>query len=90
MGFSTKDLTSLAATGATFSSMTGYRRGNFTTQEGRKELLETAREALEASLILDVPRLNLHGTGLGENGLPVLAQETVSGSDWVKVAQTLQ
>lgn len=88
--FSTKDLTSLAATGATFSSMTGYRRGNFTAQEGRKELLETAREALEASLILDVPRLNLHGTGLGENGLPVLAQETVSGSDWVKAAQTLQ
>ncbi|WP_237222862.1 hypothetical protein [Rothia nasimurium] len=45
--FSTKDLTSLSATGATFSSMTGYRRGNFTTQEGRKELLETAREALQ-------------------------------------------
>ena len=88
--FSTKDLTSLAATGATFSSMTSYRRGNFTAQEGRKEFLETAREALEASLILDVPRLNLHGTGLGENGLPVLAQEKVSGSDWVKAAQTLQ
>lgn len=88
--FASKNLPQLAATGATFSSMTGYIRGNFTTEAGRQELIETARLALEASLILDLPRLNLHGTGLGEGGLPVLAQEEVTGYDWIKAADTLR
>lgn len=87
--FSSKNLPELAATGATFSSMTGYLRGNFTTEEGRQELIKTAQLALESSLILDLPRLNLHGTGLGEGGFPVLAQEQVTGYDWVKAAETL-
>lgn len=88
--FTSKNLPELAATGATFSSMTGYIRGNFTTETGRQELIETSRLALEASLVLDISRLNLHGTGLGEGGLPILAQEEVTGYDWIKAADTLR
>ena len=38
-----KDLDALAATGATFSSMTGYVSGNFTDPEAADELLRTAQ-----------------------------------------------
>lgn len=34
--FTSKNLPELAATGATFSSMTGYIRGNFTTEAGSR------------------------------------------------------
>ncbi|WP_053386070.1 TIM barrel protein [Leucobacter japonicus] len=88
--WSTKDLAALAATGAEFSSMTGYLRGDLTTAEGRRELLATARESLAAAEIIDSPRLNLHGTGLGEGGLPVVPHEHVSGADWVHAAETLR
>ncbi|QIK63470.1 TIM barrel protein [Leucobacter viscericola] len=88
--WSTKDLAALAATGAEFSSMTGYLRGDLTSSEGRAELLATARESLRAAEVLDSPRLNLHGTGLGEGGLPVVPRETVSGSDWLHAADTLR
>lgn len=88
--WSTKNLTELAATGAEFSSMTGYLRGDLTSAEGRAELLSTARESLRAADVLDVPRLNLHGTGLGERGLPVVPRERVTGEDWVRAAETLR
>ncbi|QIM17606.1 TIM barrel protein [Leucobacter coleopterorum] len=88
--WSTKDLAALAATGAEFSSMTGYLRGDLTSREGRAELVSTARESLRAADVLDAPRLNLHGTGLGEGGLPVVPRETVSGSDWLHAADTLR
>lgn len=88
--WSHKDLAALAATGAEFSSMTGYLRGDLTTAEGREELLATARESLEAAEIIDSPRLNLHGTGLGEGGIPVVPHEIVTGEDWVHAAETLR
>lgn len=88
--WSNKDLAALAATGAEFSSMTGYLRGDLTTEVGREELLATARESLAAAEIIDAPRLNLHGTGLGEGGLPVVPHEIVTGADWVHAAETLR
>lgn len=88
--WSAKDLAALAATGAEFSSMTGYLRGDLTTAEGRAALLATARESLRAAEIIDVPRLNLHGTGLGEGGLPVVPRAQISGEDWVHAADTLR
>lgn len=88
--WSAKDLEALAATGAEFSSMTGYLRGDLTTDEGREALLSTARESLAAAEIIDSPRLNLHGTGLGEAGIPVAPHERVTGADWVHAAETLR
>ena len=59
--WTTKDLHALAATGATFSSMTGYLRGDLTSEEGTAELLATAEQSLRMAEIIDSPRLNLHG-----------------------------
>jgi len=88
--WSTKDLAALAATGATFSSMTGYLRGDLLTDDGIAELLATARESLAAAEIIDSPRLNLHGTGLDPNGLPVRPGAEVSDADWVVATDTLR
>ncbi len=83
------DIDALAGSGATFSSMTGYIRGRLADDEGAEELLATAAQSIEIAKRLDCPRLNLHGTGLGEGGLPVTPCETVTGSMWLKARDTL-
>jgi hydroxypyruvate isomerase len=88
--WSSKDLGGLAATGATFSSMTGYLRGDLVTEEGIAELLSTARESLRAADVLDCPRLNLHGTGLDAHGIPVSPGREVTGADWLAAGDTLR
>lgn len=88
--WSTKDLADLAATGATFSSMTGYLRGEFVDDDGARELLRTAEESLRAAEVIDAPRLNLHGTGLDDRGLPVRPHEVVTGTDYLRAARTLE
>lgn len=83
-----KDLDALAATGATFRSMTGYTTGNLL--DGGDELLRTAALSIDASRKLGAPRLNHHGTGLGEGGLPVEPVEVVTGAMWLQAARTLE
>ena len=87
--WTTKDLTALAATGATFTSMTGYIRGDLITPEGADELVRTAEESIRAAASLGVPRLNLHGTGLGEGGIPVRPIEVVTPAMWFAAEATL-
>ena len=41
-----KDIGALAATGADFTSMTGYISGTLTDPEGIRQLLDSARESL--------------------------------------------
>ena len=84
-----KDIDALAATGATFSSMTGYIRGNLTDPDGADELLATAEQSIPVAARLGIPRLNLHGTGLGESGIPVKPVETVTGEMWLAAEKTL-
>ena len=81
------DVEALAATGAMFSSMTGYVRGNF--GDGADELVRTARESIAAAETLGCPRLNLHGTGLDGKGLPVVPGEQMPGPLWISAARTL-
>ncbi|GAB3181059.1 hydroxypyruvate isomerase family protein [Nesterenkonia halophila] len=88
--WSAHDLPALAATGASFSSLTGYLRGDLITSEGSAELIATTRESLRAAEILDAPRLNVHGTGLGEGGIPVRPGTEVTGGDWIRAADTLR
>ncbi|TPW74283.1 TIM barrel protein [Schumannella soli] len=87
--WSTKDLPALAKTGATFSSMTGYLRGDLLTDDGIADLLATAAESLQQAEIIDAPRLNLHGTGLDGDGQAIIPKEAVSGADWLRAADTL-
>ena len=62
--WTTKDVDALVATGATFSSMTGYIEGSLTDPTGSARLLATAEESVAVAHRLSCPRLNLHGTGL--------------------------
>ncbi|MEU9448751.1 TIM barrel protein [Streptomyces sp. NPDC048277] len=87
--WSAKDLDALAATGATFSSMTGYLTGNLTDPDGIDALLSSARTSLEAAARLDCPRLNLHGTGLDDKGLPVRPVDVVTPDMWLTAVDTL-
>lgn len=84
------DLAMLEKSGARFSSMTGYLRGRLADDEGAAELLATAAESIAVGKRLNVARLNLHGTGLGDRGLPVTPCETVTGAMWLKARDTLQ
>jgi hydroxypyruvate isomerase len=83
------DLAMLERSGAAFSSMTGYIRGRLADDEGADELLATARRSAEVGKRLNVARLNLHGTGLGEGGLPVTPCEVVTGAMWLKARDTM-
>nr|WP_167322497.1 TIM barrel protein [Rhodococcus kroppenstedtii] len=88
--WSAKDVEALRATGATFTSMTGYLRGSLTDPDGIAELLATAEESLRVAERLDCPSLNLHGTGLGTDGLPVVPVHTVTPDMWLTAADTLR
>jgi hydroxypyruvate isomerase len=85
-----KDIPALAATGARFTSMTGYLSGNFTDDREIASLLASAEVSLGVAEQLGCPSLNLHGTGLDEKGLPVKPVEVVTGAMWLKAASTLE
>jgi hydroxypyruvate isomerase len=84
------DLVKLEKTGASFTIMNGYLRGRLTDDAGADELIATARETARVGKRLGVARLNLHGTGLGEGGLPVQPVEVVTGAMWLKAEDTLR
>ena len=83
------DVDALVATGATFSSMTGYVTGTLADDAGADDLLRTAEQSIAVAKRLGIPRLNLHGTGLDGQGLPVLPSHTVTGDMWMKAHGTL-
>ena len=83
------DLDKLAATGADFTIMNGYLHGRLTDDEGADQLLASARETAQVGKRLGVSRLNLHGTGLGDGGLPVQPIAVVTGAMWLKARDTL-
>lgn len=87
--WATKDIDALARTGARFSSMTGYLTGTLADPDGADELLRTARQSLEVAERLDCARLNLHGTGLDDHGLPVVPSAEVTPAMWLTAARTL-
>jgi hydroxypyruvate isomerase len=88
--WSNKDVEALRATGARFTSMTGYLRGTLTDAEGAGELLHTAEQSVSVAHRLECPALNLHGTGLDGSGLPVQPVEVVTGEMWVAAVRTLE
>ena len=65
------DLAKLEATGATFTIMNGYLEGRLADAEGADMLLASARETIKIGQRLGVHRLNLHGSGLGDMGIPI-------------------
>lgn len=85
-----KDIDALVATGARFTSMTGYLTGNLTDDTEIENLLSSAEASLAVAARLNCPSLNLHGTGLDNKGLPVKPVEIVTGEMWMKALRTLE
>ncbi len=69
--------------------MTGYVTGRLADDEGADELLRTAEQSIPVAKRLGIPRLNLHGTGLDGQGLPVKPSHAVTGDMWLKAQHTL-
>lgn len=65
------DLDDLERSGATFTIMNGYLKGRLADKEGADMLLKSAYATVRVGKRLGVARLNLHGTALGEYGLPI-------------------
>jgi len=83
------DLVALEKTGANFTIMNGYLEGRLADDGGAAMLLASARETVQVGKRLGVDRLNLHGTGLGDGGVPIWQHETVTGAMWLKARDTL-
>lgn len=84
------DIDKLAKTGATFTIMNGYLQGRLADDGGADLLLKSAAETIAIGKKLNVQRYNLHGTGLGDGGIPLVQHETVTGAMWLKAKDTLQ
>lgn len=83
------DIGALERTGANFTIMNGYLEGRLADDEGADLLLKSARETVAVGKRLGVDRLNLHGTGLGDGGIPLWRHDVVTGAMWLKARDTL-
>jgi hydroxypyruvate isomerase len=88
-GWQDKNITELADSGATFSSMTGYVHGNLVEPDAARTLLKTAEQTLEAAAELACPRLVVHPAELvdGNAAKPMFQ---VSGEMWLTALRTLE
>jgi hydroxypyruvate isomerase len=84
-----KDLKALAATGATFSSMTGYLHGDLIDPASADEVVRTAELSIKAAEILGVPRLNLHTAELVD-GKAARPRHRATGEMWLSAQQALE
>ncbi len=83
------ELVALRDEGAVYSSMTGYVRGGLVEPAAVADLLATAEESVAVAARLGIPRLNLHGTGLDGDGLPVVPVDVVTDEMWDAARATL-
>jgi hydroxypyruvate isomerase len=83
------DIGALEKTGATFTIMNGYLEGRLADDEGAEMLLKSARQTAAVGKRLGVARLNLHGTGLGDGGIPIVQSQVETGQMWLKARDTL-
>ncbi|MDT5004579.1 MAG: hydroxypyruvate isomerase [Mycobacterium sp.] len=83
-----KDLDALAATGARFSSMTGYLHGDLVDAAGADEVVRTAELSIKAARTLGVPRLNLHTAELVD-GKAARPRHRATGEMWLIAQRTL-
>jgi hydroxypyruvate isomerase len=84
-----KDLPALAATGARFSSITGYTSGDLIDPATSDDVVRTAELSIKAAELLGVPRLNLHTAELVD-GKAARPRYRTSGSMWLTAQRTLE
>ena len=84
-----KDLDALAATGARFSSMTGYLQGDLIDPASADEVVRTAELSIKAAETLRVPRLNLHTAELVD-GKAARPRYRATGEMWLTAQRALE
>ncbi|KRE28299.1 hydroxypyruvate isomerase [Mycobacterium sp. Soil538] len=84
-----KDLDALAATGAVFTSMTGYLHGDLVDPDSCDEVVRTAELSIKAAVTLGVSRLNLHTAELVD-GQAARPRQRATGQMWLTAARTLE
>lgn len=84
-----KDLDALAATGARFSSMTGYLQGDLSDPASADEVVRTAELSIKAAEKLGVPRLNLHTAELVD-GKAARPRQRATGGMWLTAQRALE
>ena len=84
-----KDLRALAATGACFSSMTGYLHGDLIDPDSADEVVRTAELSIKAAETLGVPRLNLHTAELVD-GKAARPRYRPTGQMWATAVRSLE
>ncbi|MGB3351579.1 MAG: TIM barrel protein [Mycobacterium sp.] len=84
-----KDLKALAATGATFTSMTGYLHGDLIDPASADEVVRTAELSIKAAETLGVTRLNLHTAELVD-GQAARPRQRTTGQMWLTAAHALE
>jgi hydroxypyruvate isomerase len=84
-----KDLEALAATGARFTSMTGYLHGDLIDPATADIVVRTAELSIKAAETLGVSRLNLHTAELID-GQAARARHRATGEMWLTALRTLE
>ena len=84
-----KDLAALAATGARFTSMTGYLHGDLVDPQHADEVVRTAELSIKAAETLGVSRLNLHTAELVD-GKAARPRHRATGEMWLTALRTLE
>lgn len=85
----TKDIAGLAATGANFSSMTGYSSGSLIDPDSCEQVLRSAAELIPSALELGIERMVVHPAELidGQAASPIFR---ATGQMWLTAARTLE
>lgn len=84
-----KDLAALRATGARFTSMTGYVHGDLIDPDTADDVVRTAQLSIEAAETLGVTRLNLHTAELVD-GRAARPRHRATGTMWATALRTLE
>ncbi|MFW0775444.1 TIM barrel protein [Paenarthrobacter nitroguajacolicus] len=85
-----RDIDGLAATGATFSSMSGYFGGSVIDPDSAHEVLASAEKLIPTALQLGVERMVVHPAELGEGGRAVRPTQRPTGQMWLTGLRTLE
>jgi hydroxypyruvate isomerase len=85
-----RDISALAATGARFSSMSGYFGGSLTDPDTADRVVESAEKLIPTALELGVERMVVHPAELGDGGVAVRPLYRSTGQMWLTGLRTLE
>ncbi len=85
-----RDIAGLAATGARFSSMSGYFGGSLSDPGSADEVVASAEKLIPVALELGIERMVVHPAELGEGGRAVRPVHRSTGEMWLTARSTLE